>query len=538
MRIIGLSEAVAAILVFFSMVKINAQGGSLILQESFEGTQFPPTGWDTTKYSGNYWQRTTAHSSDGIASARYPYHTTQSANSFLFSPGISLNAGDSIYVVFDQKVADSDYPENLRVIVATSTNDTTQIKDTLWEGIALINETWQTRMTNKFIAPANGTYYIGFHCFSNADMWNLYIDKVGIYKFLPYDAAVTNALLPPSCNPSDSIKATVSNVGQNALSNIYVYYTVNGGNPYDTFVINNLQAGQSVTVKFSKTYPFSYGNVYNIAIFLSHPMNASYLNDTIYTVFDLKNVSFGLTGSWSGQVDIPDGNSKGVLLKQTFCQLPVPLDSCALFLKEVIIDSILHTYAADLDIYLISPANDTIELSTDNGSSNDHYINVHLTDTASTLIEGYTGNLGTPNHKYFKPEQPLSLLYGSNKNPNGDWFLWVIDDVGLDIGQVLKWTLVFDTVPQCVITSAKYFSNEGANEAVRIYVNANEVLFTAISNIKEIEIIGLKGEILYSRKNINENAIKLSLPEVPGIYIGIITLADGEKRYFKIPIVN
>lgn len=84
--------------------------------------------------------------------------------------------------------------------------------------------------------------------------------------------------------------------------------------------------------------------------------------------------------------------------------------------------NISHTQNSDLDIYLISPAGTSIELSTDNGGSGNHYNNVTFDDASTnTLPTGNTTLSGT-----YRPEGTLAGFNGENSN--GNWTLSVTDD--------------------------------------------------------------------------------------------------------------
>ena len=65
--------------------------------------------------------------------------------------------------------------------------------------------------------------------------------------------------------------------------------------------------------------------------------------------------------------------------------LSVP-DSYSLTDVNVTIGRIVHTFDADLDIYLVHPDATVVELSTDNGSLGDNYVNTVLDDEAATSI--------------------------------------------------------------------------------------------------------------------------------------------------------
>ena len=106
---------------------------------------------------------------------------------------------------------------------------------------------------------------------------------------------------------------------------------------------------------------------------------------------------------------------------------------------DVLVD-IAHTWTADVDIFLISPEGTSVELSTDNGGTGDHYTGTVFDDEAVDPITAgappFTGS--------FQPEGSLSALDGEVLA--GTWTLQVIDDSGGIDGTLLGWSLLV-TVP-------------------------------------------------------------------------------------------
>ena len=85
---------------------IVSSTASLPLQESFEGSVFPPVGWQLQQasYDSIYWQRNTLTASNGNASVVMPnlmlfdiYGRTED----LLSPSIALHNVDSVFLIFD-----------------------------------------------------------------------------------------------------------------------------------------------------------------------------------------------------------------------------------------------------------------------------------------------------------------------------------------------------------------------------------------------------------------------------------------------------
>lgn len=128
----------------------------------------------------------------------------------------------------------------------------------------------------------------------------------------------------------------------------------------------------------------------------------------------------------------------------------------------VFLDNFSHTFPSDVDILLVGPGGQRLQLMSDVGGGTDA-VNADLTfdDTAApigaTVVTGTfrPTNIGTGD--IFPPpgpagpftDSPLSIFNGVN--PNGTWSLFVVDDVGTDAGSISGgWHLNITTeVPVC-----------------------------------------------------------------------------------------
>ncbi len=97
--------------------------------------------------------------------------------------------------------------------------------------------------------------------------------------------------------------------------------------------------------------------------------------------------------------------------------------------------ALTHTFAADVDVWLIAPSGDRVELSTDNGGSEDNY-------NATTFADSAPGSVVTASAPFigvFRPETPLgALMY---QPLSGMWQLRVEDDSPGATGGLLSWEL-------------------------------------------------------------------------------------------------
>ena len=117
---------------------------------------------------------------------------------------------------------------------------------------------------------------------------------------------------------------------------------------------------------------------------------------------------------------------------------------------------ITHTFSADMDITLTSPAGTIVTLTTDNGAGNDNSYNGTVWDDDADP-DGqvpYTTNAGlATDHPYVNlvtatplvPEEAMAAFQG--ENPNGTWTITISDDLGGDVGNMASWTLNLATLP-------------------------------------------------------------------------------------------
>lgn len=96
--------------------------------------------------------------------------------------------------------------------------------------------------------------------------------------------------------------------------------------------------------------------------------------------------------------------------------------------------SISHTYNADLDLYLVSPAGTVYVVCTDNGGTGDNFVDARFSDSGTTT---YPTN-GTLNGNYRPEGITFSSLTGSK---TGTWTLYVIDDANGDDGVLTDFKL-------------------------------------------------------------------------------------------------
>ncbi|MEO7176596.1 MAG: proprotein convertase P-domain-containing protein, partial [Saprospiraceae bacterium] len=111
--------------------------------------------------------------------------------------------------------------------------------------------------------------------------------------------------------------------------------------------------------------------------------------------------------------------------------------------------NITHNWDDDLDIFLVSPAGQAVELSTDNGQDGNDYVNTCFTEDALNKINApgpFAPASAAPFTGKFLPEGPWTDLYDATYPANGTWGIYVKDDQNGFSGQLDNWSIIFNPV--------------------------------------------------------------------------------------------
>jgi subtilisin-like proprotein convertase family protein len=108
-------------------------------------------------------------------------------------------------------------------------------------------------------------------------------------------------------------------------------------------------------------------------------------------------------------------------------------------IAKVTVDvNIKHTWDDDLTIWLESPEGTLVNLAFWAGGDGNNFNNTRFDDDASTAI----ADGSAPFDGSYIPEEALSNIDG--EDPNGNWFLIVLDDTAEDTGTLNSWGLNID----------------------------------------------------------------------------------------------
>lgn len=224
------------------------------LYENFEGvtpTAFP-SGWAVVNSNGDAYTWLTQATGGNLdpQCARYPYGSV-AANDWFFTCGVTLQAGKLYKVEFYYKGQSASYIEKMNVNFGTSQ----LVADTLpriWDNAAITNITYSLGEAT-FNPPTTRTYYLGFHCYSAANQYYLYVDNIKIYALPTNDVGVSKIFAAPcgiyKVGSPDSIGLEVKNFAAGPQSNFWVHYDLALGTGTDSiFHTNTLAAGTRDTV--------------------------------------------------------------------------------------------------------------------------------------------------------------------------------------------------------------------------------------------------------------------------------------------------
>ncbi|MBN2890680.1 MAG: T9SS type A sorting domain-containing protein [Bacteroidales bacterium] len=243
----------------------------LPLIENFDNTNPDemPIGWtlETTTYD---WTVDDNNSYSGSNAIVNYYSSTEQKDGWFFTPGLYLESAKVYYIQFMLLAPGWDgTPEALELAVGDDAS-IVAMSELLWSDDNLLIPQY-TLMTFAYTPSIDGTYFFGWHAFSDVNIDYIAVDDINIYEAPDVDVAIIKSLLPEadllSSTPNPDLE--VANFGASAESFDVVLSVTNGGNEIytETVSVVDLDIGQSDILDFVGYEPIEEGEyIYNYSI--------------------------------------------------------------------------------------------------------------------------------------------------------------------------------------------------------------------------------------------------------------------------------
>jgi len=168
--------------------------------------------WAVSQASGQ-----TPPASEGDNYMLYYFHEN-AANSFLFSRGVNLKAGETINLKFDVMGTDVWFPEKMEILIGMEPSVAAMTKQ-LWINEEIVNYPYET-VSLDFTVPSDGVYYIAFRAFSDPDQFYLSLDNIKIENKSLAVSDVKSPKLNFYPNPAKNV-LTINN--EIVVNNVTIY---------------------------------------------------------------------------------------------------------------------------------------------------------------------------------------------------------------------------------------------------------------------------------------------------------------------------
>ncbi|MGE4288552.1 MAG: two-component regulator propeller domain-containing protein [Salinivirgaceae bacterium] len=125
---------------------------------------------------GDFWGISSDKGIDGTACAIYSYNDVNAANDWLFTPCFDMEAEKKYRISFSYAVAGSTFPEKLALGFGSTADESMDLVLDLGQ----ITNTDYTSASYDVTIESSGSYHFGWKCYSDANMWNVYLDGISI----------------------------------------------------------------------------------------------------------------------------------------------------------------------------------------------------------------------------------------------------------------------------------------------------------------------------------------------------------------------
>ena len=321
---------------------------------------------------------------------------------------------------------------------------------------------------------------------AGASIENLAVAPVGNFQFAATTATVNeNSVLSVIINRSgdSSAAATVQVTANSGTATPGVDY-------YDFTQTVSFAIGEtSQTIYFRPFYDFATESAETAQLSLSNPTGGAGVvgGSQTVTINDVARSVSSATWFNPSLIKIPAVGSSGIASPYPsgidvsgFLSLPISKVRVSLF-------GVNHTFPADIDMVLVAPdGRSTLLMSDAGGGSGISNVNLNFDDAAATSLPNGAITSGT-----YKPTDLGTLAdtfpapgpsapFGSTlanltgNGPNGQWRLFVVDDLAGDSGQITSgWSLTLDTPPATFAAAPVSVTENAGNAVVTITRSGN-----------------------------------------------------------------
>ncbi len=149
--------------------------------QDFDGDASLPISWliEDTNNDSKKWFKSNFNAFSAPNAMLSGYSTSNAANDWLFSPGFNLTGNTTYEVTFWYRSYAYNEPQKLEVKWGATQNSAGMTSAAIFDNNT-INNTYYKKGTCEFTPSSSGTYYLGWHCYSDPNKHNLFLDDISI----------------------------------------------------------------------------------------------------------------------------------------------------------------------------------------------------------------------------------------------------------------------------------------------------------------------------------------------------------------------
>ena len=177
-------------------------------------------------FQWNYINTTEGNARSGTGYFSYYGSSNRTANDWLFTSCLKMEAGKVYDISFWYRQRDSGSSQNLTLYLMSDL-DANSIVEEITD-LSGISNTEYADASGKVSVESSGIYYLAWHITSSSNQGNFYIDDIAIDFAADYDATVADIDLPSECDLSANTEITIPilNNGNKTLENLVFTYQI------------------------------------------------------------------------------------------------------------------------------------------------------------------------------------------------------------------------------------------------------------------------------------------------------------------------